>query len=94
MWPCGVRMIIRGVRDQPRTTQEKLVNDLKRAGTIVTRKTIGNTLHCKGLKSCRARKVPLFKKAHVKARLKFANEHLNDSENALEKVMWSEETKI
>ncbi|KAL0157174.1 hypothetical protein M9458_048420, partial [Cirrhinus mrigala] len=25
-------------------------------------------------------KFPLFKKAHVQARLKFANEHLNDSE--------------
>ena len=28
------------------------------------------------------------------ARLKVANEHLNDSEKAWEKVMWSDETKI
>ena len=47
-----------------------------------------------GLKSCCARKVPLLKKAHVQAHLKFAKEHLDDPEEAWEKVMWSDETKI
>ncbi len=37
-----------------------------------------------------AHKVPLLKKAHVKARLKLAN----DSEENLVKVLWSDETKI
>ncbi len=53
------------MRNQPRTTQEDLVNDLKAAGTIVTKKTIGNTLRREGLKSCSTRKVPLLKKAHA-----------------------------
>ncbi len=92
--PRGVSMIMRTVRNQPRTTWEDLVNDLKAAGTIVTKKTIGNTLRREGLKSCSARKVPLLKKAHVQARLKFANEHLNDSEENWVKVLWSDETKI
>ena len=87
-------MIMRTVRNQPRTTWEDLVNDLKAAGTIVTKKTIGNTLHGVGLKSFSARKVPLLKKAHIHAHLKFANEHLNDSEDNWVKVLWSDETKM
>ncbi len=63
--PRGVLIIMRTVRNQSRTTREDLVNDLKTAGTIVTKKTIGNTLRHEGLKSCSARKVPLLKKAHV-----------------------------
>ncbi|KAI4904396.1 hypothetical protein NFI96_007380 [Prochilodus magdalenae] len=35
--PRGVSMILRKVRNQPRTTQEELVNDLKRAGTTVSK---------------------------------------------------------
>ncbi len=92
--PRGVSMILRKVRDQPRTTWEDLVNDLKRVGTTVSTVTISNTLHHHGLKSCRACKVPLLKPAHVQARLKFAKDHLDDPEEAWEKVMWSAETKI
>uniref|UniRef100_A0A672KT30 Transposase n=1 Tax=Sinocyclocheilus grahami TaxID=75366 RepID=A0A672KT30_SINGR len=92
--PRGVSMILRKVRDQPRTTREDLVNDLKRAGTTVSTVTISNTLHRHGLKSCSVGKVPLLKPAHVQARLKFAKDHLDDPEEAWEKVMWSEETKI
>uniref|UniRef100_A0AAY5KA96 Transposase Tc1-like domain-containing protein n=1 Tax=Esox lucius TaxID=8010 RepID=A0AAY5KA96_ESOLU len=82
------------LRDQPRTTRQDLVNDLKTAGTTVSKKTISNTLRCHGLKSCSACKVPLLKPAHVKARLKFANDHLDDPEEEWEKVILSDETKI
>ncbi|KAL0164053.1 hypothetical protein M9458_039806, partial [Cirrhinus mrigala] len=92
--PCGVSMIMRTVRNQPRTTQEDLVNDLKAAGTIVTKKTIGHKLRRDGLKSCSAHEVPLLKKGHAQAHLKFANEHLKDSEENRVKVLWSDETKI
>ncbi len=83
-------MIMRMVRNQPRATREDFVNDLKAAGTIVTKKTIGNTLRREGLKSCSACKFLLLKKAHVQARLKF----VNDSEENWVQVLWSDETKI
>ncbi len=88
--PRGVSMTMRTVRNQPRTTQEDLVNDLKAAWTSVTKKTIGNTLHREGLKSCSACKVPLLRKAPVQAHLK----SVNDSEENWVKVLWSDETKI
>ena len=90
----GISMMMRKVRDQPSTIQKELVNDLKAVRTTVTKRTISKTLHREGLKSCCARKVPLLKKAHIQARLKFAKEHLDDLEEAWEKVMWSDETKI
>ncbi len=56
--PRGVSMIMKTVRNHPRTTREDLVNDLKAAGTKVTKNTIDNTLRRKELKSCSARKEP------------------------------------
>ncbi len=57
--PHGVSMILRKVRDQPSTTWDDLVNDLKRAGTTVSTVTIRNTLHSHGLKSSSAHKALL-----------------------------------
>ena len=74
--------MMRNVRDQLSTTQEELINDLNAVGTTVTKRTISKTLHCEGLKSCCAHKVPLLKEAHVQAHLKFAKEHLDDPEEA------------
>ncbi|KAK3511985.1 hypothetical protein QTP70_027652, partial [Hemibagrus guttatus] len=92
--PRGVKMITRTVSKNPSTTRGDLVNDLQRAGTKVTKATISNTLRRQGLKSCSARRVPLLKPVHVRARLKFAREHLDDPEEDWENVIWSDETKI
>ncbi len=85
-------MIMRTVRNQPRTTLLDLVNDLKIAETIVTKKTISNTPWRTEI--LQYPQGPLLKKAHVQACLKFANEHLNDSEENWGKDLWSDETKI
>ncbi len=50
--PRGVSMITRTGRNQPRTTREDRVNDLKAAGTTVTKKTIDNTQRHEGRKFC------------------------------------------
>ncbi len=60
-------MIMRTVKNQPRTTRKELVNDFKAVVTIVTKQTIGYTLRHNELKSCSARKVPQLKKAHAQA---------------------------
>jgi len=39
----GSSMILRKVRNQPRTIREELVNDLKSAGTTISKVTVGNT---------------------------------------------------
>ncbi|KAI4891719.1 hypothetical protein NFI96_005609 [Prochilodus magdalenae] len=92
--PRGVAMMLRTVRNRPATTRQELANDLKAAGTTVCKETIGNTLRNNGFTSCSARKVPLLKRAHVEARLKYANDHLKDEPSYWEKVLWSDETKI
>jgi len=91
--PRGASMIMRKVRDQPRTTRQDLANDLRRAGTTVSKKTISNIQRCHGLQSCSACKIPLLKPAHIHARLKFANDHLDDPEEEWKKVMWSDKKK-
>ncbi|KAK3561326.1 hypothetical protein QTP86_030623 [Hemibagrus guttatus] len=89
--PRGVKMITRTVSKNPRTTRGDLVNDLQRAGTKVTKATISNTLRRQGLKSCSARRVPLLKPVYVRARLKFAREHLDDPEEDWENVIWGKQ---
>ncbi|XP_061685909.1 nck-associated protein 5-like isoform X2 [Syngnathoides biaculeatus] len=42
--PHGVSMILRKVRNQPRTTQQDLVNDLKRAGTTVSKEKLSEEM--------------------------------------------------
>lgn len=78
--PCGAPMIMRKVRDQPRTTWTGLANDLKSAGATVLMKTIRNTLHRLELRSCSTCKVPLL--------------NLGDAEDEWETVVWSDETEI
>uniref|UniRef100_A0AAR2LKG2 Transposase n=1 Tax=Pygocentrus nattereri TaxID=42514 RepID=A0AAR2LKG2_PYGNA len=90
----GVKMTTRTVSRYPRTTRGDLVNDLQKAGTNVTKATVSNTLRRQGLRSCSARRVPLLKPVHIRARLKFAREHLDVPEEYWENVTWSDETKV
>ncbi|KAL3049844.1 hypothetical protein OYC64_011998 [Pagothenia borchgrevinki] len=74
-----------------KTTRKQLGEKETTVGAI-TKKTICNTLHHYGSNPA-ALQGPLLKK-NMKGLLKFDNEHLNDSEKAWEKVMWSDWTKM
>ncbi|KAK1802082.1 hypothetical protein P4O66_004425 [Electrophorus voltai] len=86
--------LVQTVKADPKTTRRELQEDLMAVQTLVSINTISNVLHCNGLRSRRARKVPLLSKCHVKSHLKFAHDHLEDSEADWFKVLWSDETEI
>lgn len=88
------RLIQRKVLQKPFTTRTELQNDLQAAGIEVSKTTISRTLHRVGLQSRSPRKTPLLRPRHVKARLKFALEHLDKPGRFWEKVLWSDETKM
>ena len=91
---CAVSRIARFVENHPRATRKELVQDLQTANIEVTLQTVSNALCQQGLRSCRARKVPLLKKTHVEAHLKFANDHLYKPTSFRNNFLWSDETKM
>ncbi|KAF2351222.1 MMS22-like C-terminal [Trinorchestia longiramus] len=56
--------------------------------------TISRTLRREALRSRTPRRTPVFQKRHAKARLKYANDHLNKPAAFWNSVLWSNETKI
>ncbi|KAF2363058.1 hypothetical protein FHG87_006188 [Trinorchestia longiramus] len=65
------------VVQRPQTTREELKDDLKASGIEARKHMISRALRLEGLRSRIPHRTPLLKKRHVKARLKYANDHLN-----------------
>ncbi|XP_037398390.1 uncharacterized protein LOC119264269 [Pygocentrus nattereri] len=86
--------LVRTVKADPRAIRRELREDFMAVGALVLINTISNKLPCKSLHSRRARKAPLLSKSPIKAHLKFAHDHLMDSEAHWFKVLWSDETNI
>uniref|UniRef100_A0AAY5EVQ4 Transposase Tc1-like domain-containing protein n=1 Tax=Electrophorus electricus TaxID=8005 RepID=A0AAY5EVQ4_ELEEL len=76
----------------PRATRRELREDLMAVGTLFSINTISNVLYRNGLRSRRARKVPLLSKHHVKEHLKFAHDRLEHSETKI-KVFGADHTR-
>ena len=78
----------------PRTSAKMSVADLASSGVDVSRNTVVRALHRGGLQGHRPRRTPLLKERHIKARLKFAREHLKGKDEFWKSVLWSDETKL
>ena len=75
-------------------TAKDLQQDLAAAGTKVSTATIRRTLNAEGLHARTPRRKPLLNQKHKKARLHYAQNHINKSQRFWNSVLWSDETKL
>ncbi|KAF2362699.1 Transposase Tc1-like [Trinorchestia longiramus] len=73
----GKRESYSQVVQRPQTICKELKDYLKASGIKVSKHTISRALRREGLRSRTPHRIPLLQKRHVKARLKYANDHLN-----------------
>ncbi len=73
---------------------KEIVNDLKTTERIVSLKTVARTLHSADFEGYSPRKIPLLKPRHLKARLIFAERHLEHDNDYWKSILWWDETKI
>ncbi|KAK3517093.1 hypothetical protein QTP86_004153, partial [Hemibagrus guttatus] len=92
--PVLARRIVREVKTNPRITTKAILMNLGSAGGNISRQTVQWTLHTAGFHGRRQRRTPLLQIRHTKARLAFANSHLDKEEDFWFSVLWSDETKI
>ncbi|KAK3537128.1 hypothetical protein QTP70_002141 [Hemibagrus guttatus] len=92
--PVLARRIVREVKMNPRITTKAILMNLGSAGGNISRQRVQRTLHTAGFHGCRPRRTPLLQIKHTKARLAFANAHLDKKEDFCSSVLWSDETKI
>ena len=84
----------RNVQINPLISRSEIKSDLECAGINVSKDTISRALYRTGFHSKSLRKVPLLKTKHAKDRLKFVEMCEKKGVQFLEKVIWSDETKV
>ena len=72
------RRLVREATERPTITLKELQSSVAGSGVMVHQSTISRALHNTGLYGRVARKKPLLKKYHLKARLEFARKHESD----------------
>ena len=88
------RWISRNVQINTFITRSEIKTDLEGAGINVSKDTISRALYRTGFYSLSPRKVPLLKNKHVKDRFKVVETCEKKGLQFLEKVIWSDETKV
>ncbi|KAI4885686.1 hypothetical protein NFI96_017633 [Prochilodus magdalenae] len=81
------RRMLRTVRVNPQTSTKDLQHDLAADGVTVHRSTIRRTLHKEMLYGRVMQRKPFLRPHHKQSRLRYAKAHLD-------KVLWTDETKI
>ncbi|MBN3280925.1 TCB1 transposase, partial [Polyodon spathula] len=88
------RKLVRDATVRPTTTLKELQSSMADMGENVQQSTISRTLHKSSLYVRVERRKPLLKINHLKACMEFATKHLSDPAKMLQKVLWSDETKL
>ncbi|KAK3555210.1 hypothetical protein QTP86_010469 [Hemibagrus guttatus] len=86
--PVLARRIVREVKKNPRITTKAILMNLGSAVGNIPRQTVQRTRHTTEFHGRRPRRTPLLQIRHTKARLAFANAHL-DKEDFWSSVLWS-----
>lgn len=93
--PTDERVIVRRLRNFPKTSIPKLANEVSGdIGRPVSADTIRRVAHRNNLRGRVARKKPFLSKANIKKRLQFAKEYVSKPPEFWNKVLFSDETKI
>ncbi|KAK3521784.1 hypothetical protein QTP70_018307 [Hemibagrus guttatus] len=85
--PVLARRIVREVKKNPRITTKAILMNLGSAGGNISRQTVQRTLHTAGFHGRRPRRTSLLQIRHTKARLGFANAHLDKEEDFWSSVL-------
>ncbi|KAF2355565.1 hypothetical protein FHG87_013678 [Trinorchestia longiramus] len=88
----AARKLVRTVVQRPQTTREALKADLKASGIEASKHNQQGTMSWRSSLPHHLDRTPLLQKRHVKARLKYANDHLNKPEAFWNSVLWGPPT--
>ncbi len=91
--PRAQRQLIQEVINEPRTTSKELQASLASIKVSVRDSTIRKRLGKNGIHGRVPRQKPLLTKTNTKARLTFAKEYLDYSQDFCANILWTDETK-
>lgn len=92
--PRADRKMLKEVSNNPRMSSRDLQVSLATIDVKVHASTIRKRLNKFALHGRCARRKPLLSKKNIRARLKFAREHLEKDQNFWNNVLWTDESKV
>lgn len=92
--PRADRKMLKEVSKNPRMSSRDLQVALATVDVKVHESTIRKRLHKFDLHGRCARRKPLLSRKNIRARLKFANEHLGKDQHFWNNVLWTDESKV